>query len=342
MADAPPLISVIVPIRNEREHIAAAIASLRAQRREGFELELLLVDGDSDDGTTDIVAAIATEEPEVRLLHNPQRRTPFAMNIGLHAARGELVAILGAHAEYDPDYLATCLRELEARQVTGVSGRVVAVPLGPRPADRLNCWTISHRFGSSGRSFRTLPEGEVDTLPYPLFRKPPLLELGGYDEHLLRNQDNDMNQRLRDAGHRLYLTHATSARYRFRPGLRGLLRYADTGGRWNAVSLRRSPRSMKPHHLAPAALPAAALLAPPAGLVLRYGAGFPSSLAWPLAIVPLLLHLAIGSIAAVGEVVRHRSALALLLPLWFLLFHLAYGWGLLRGLAVGGRPPAET
>lgn len=341
MAGDVPLISVIVPIRNERLHITEAIASLRTQRRDGFAVEFLLVDGDSDDGTTELIATIAEHEPDVRLLHNPQRRTPFAMNIGLRAARGDLVAILGAHATYDPDYLAVCLRELRQREVTGVSGRVVPVPASERPADLLNCWTISHRFGSSGRSFRTLPEGDVDSLPYPLFRKAPLLEIGGYDERLLRNQDNDLNQRLRDAGHRLWLTHATGARYRFRPGLRGLLRYADTGGRWNAVSMRISPRSMKPHHLAPAALIAAFILTVPLGMTLHLKLDWHPGAAWVTATIPISLHLGIGIAAALIEANRLRNLLNLALPAWFLLFHLAYGWGLLRGLCALGRPPRD-
>lgn len=339
MEHAEPLVSVIVPIRNERDHVRHTVESLRRQERRGFELELLLIDGDSDDGTTGIIAQWAREEPWIRPLSNPHRRTPFAMNIGLRAARGDYVAVLGAHARYDDDYLAVCLEELRARGVTGVSGRVLVEPRSSAATDLLNCWAISSPFGSSRRSFRTMPEGDADTLPYPVFAKAPLLELGGYDERLLRNQDNDLNQRLRDAGHRLYLTHATSAHYSFRPGLSGLLRYADTNGRWNAVSLRVSPRSMRPHHLAPGALTGAVLLAPAVALGLAHLAQWDPLAAWLTACAPALLHLVIGTLCSVFETLRRRRLLALALPLWFLLFHLAYGWGLLRGLATFGRPP---
>src|SRR5207245_11720416 len=114
------------------------------------------------------------------------------------------------------------------------------VPAVYHRAAQLHAVTLSSPISSSGRSLRTARQGFADTIPYPVFRRQPLVELGGYNERLARNQDNDMNQRLRAAGHRLYLTWRTSCRYRAQPGPRELMRYACRNGYWNFLTDRKS------------------------------------------------------------------------------------------------------
>jgi len=121
-----------MPEFNERESIEQCLRSVLSQDSNGFELEVLVIDGNSTDGTIELASNIAAGDGRVRLLHNPDRKTPFAFNVGLRAARGEYVCILGAHSVYPPDYISVCLQELQRHGAVGCSGRVMTSPANDR------------------------------------------------------------------------------------------------------------------------------------------------------------------------------------------------------------------
>src|SRR5262249_41492115 len=98
-----PCVSVVMPVRNEGRFIEATLRSLRMQKTPGFHLEILVVDGMSDDDTRQKVASLASKDKRIKLISNPARYTPAALNLGIRAAAGEYVCILGAHASYDLD-----------------------------------------------------------------------------------------------------------------------------------------------------------------------------------------------------------------------------------------------
>jgi len=119
------LVSVILPVYNEAAHIEEVVLSILNQSHPNFDLEIVVIDGKSTDGTLDKLQRIADSNPAVRLLVNERRKTPFAFNMGLTYARGEYACIFGAHTAYDPDYIYTCLQELKARDAVGCGGRVI-------------------------------------------------------------------------------------------------------------------------------------------------------------------------------------------------------------------------
>src|SRR5262245_50267838 len=123
-----PLVSAIMAVRNERRHIENAIASLQRQKTSGWEIEIIVVDGNSSDGTDDLIQRIASSDPRVKLVVNKQKKTPFAFNLGIQTARGEYICILGAHTTYAQDYIATCLEELKLHGAAGCSGRLITRP----------------------------------------------------------------------------------------------------------------------------------------------------------------------------------------------------------------------
>ncbi|HLW51633.1 MAG TPA: glycosyltransferase family 2 protein [Candidatus Angelobacter sp.] len=324
-------VSVVMPVFNEASFIESALKSLQAQNSDGFELEILVIDGMSEDGTQDKVRTLASRDPRIKLLSNPSRHTPAALNIGLRAAAGEYVCIMGAHAAYDPDYVSVCLEELRAHQAVGCSGKVVTAPANKSMQARLVAWASGHPFASSTRSVRTQPEGYADTVAFPVMRKQPLLDTGGYNEKLVRNQDNDMNQRLRAQGCKLYVTGKTQCRYHARPDVGSFLRYAFLNGLWNAFSLRENRESMGLRHLAPLAFVAVLviLLALQVGAVLA-GIGTVLPL---LALAGILaVHLSVGTLAGLQTSWRQRTPAALSLAPLILGFHCAYGLGTMRGL----------
>ena len=338
-----PLVSVILPTFNEARHIESALRSLLSQKHTDFELEILVVDGDSSDETVARIVPFLSDT-RVKLLRNPARSAPAAFNIGLRVAAGEYVCILGAHSTYASDYIETCYRELLLHDAAGCSGRVITIPANETPSARLAAWCLGHAFASSPKSVRTQDCGFVDTIPYPVFRKSALLDVGGYNEQLVRNQDNDMNHRLQSAGHKLYLTAKTCATYVARPNVKKLWEYAYRSGKWNAYTIGINASCMRLRHVAPLgflsivlALAALSLLAP----LTNHAATIPLT----LLIMLFGTHLAFGSTAAAQICCRERSFVPLLLPWVILGFHLAYGLGTLVGsfsLVRGAYPAANT
>lgn len=159
-----PLVSAIMAVRNEVRHIQTAIDSLLKQQTSGWEMEIIIVDGNSSDGTEEVVERIARGDSRVRLVINNQKKTPYAFNLGIQSARGEYICILGAHTSYAPDYIATCLEELKLHGAVGCSGRLITRPGGDGLQARLVAWTLAHPFGTSARSMRT--RGQAMRIPF--------------------------------------------------------------------------------------------------------------------------------------------------------------------------------
>ena len=322
-----PLVSIVLAVRNEKNYIERALTSLQLQDTSNFELEILVIDGKSSDGTVSIVQRIATQDPRIRLIVNERQKTPAAFNLGIREARGEFVGIFGSHAEYDLDYVRTCLQELLERGVTACGGLVEMRPANGSLQAKLIAWALGHPFGTSSKSFRTRGEGYADSVNFPLMIKNAVIEIGGYDELLDRNQDNDLNQRLRARGHKLFLTGKTKCRHFGKATLPALFQYAFRMGSWNVISFRRNKRSMSLRHFVPFLFLMAILLS--TGLLIAYERLSASVfLTLPLLVI-CGTHLLIGALASVQVSYRERNVGALLLPFVFLALHLSYGSGTL-------------
>lgn len=331
-----PLVSVILAVRNERTHIEDALLSLMQQDTPGFDLEIVVLDGKSSDGTREVVRRMAEVDARIRVVVNEQQKTPFAFNLGLQKSRGDYVCILGAHAVYDRNYVSTCLAELKRTGAVACGGLVETVPSNNDLQARLVAWVLGHSFGSSTKSFRTRGEGFCDGVNFPLMVKSAVIEVGGYDEQLVRNQDNDMNQRLRARGHRFFITGKTSCRYFVKTTLGSLFQSSFRSGLWNAFSFRKNRQCMRLRHFVPfcfVSLTALsfAVLVTTLWLPERYGR---------FLVLPLLFtlgaHVICGTIASILIAVRERSSAALILPIVFLGFHVSYGMGTLLGFCRRG------
>jgi len=237
---------------------------------------------------------------------------------------------MGAHASYDSDYIATCLQELIAHDAAGCSGKIETAPADSSLQARLVAWAAAHPFASSARSVRTQPEGYADTVPFPVMRKQALLDAGGYNARLIRNQDNDMNQRLRALGFKLYVTAKTRCRYYPRPNIRSFLKHAFSSGVWNALSLRENPAALGLRHFVPVAFVTALLVLAALVSAGEFAGAYSRDAAVVLAVM-LASHLGIGTVAIqIG--LREKTAAALWLAPLILAFHGTYGLGTLRGL----------
>jgi glycosyltransferase involved in cell wall biosynthesis len=244
-------VSVIVPCRNEEEHIAGSLRSILAQEGLSDDFEVIVVDGMSQDGTRRILSQIAAQTRQVRIIDNGSQRTPCAMNKGIEAARGRYVAILGAHAEYAPDYLRTCLDLLrEHPEVCCVGGPIQSV--GRSPFGRAVASVMAHPVGvGNARHRHPAYEGYAEGACYPVFRREVFDKVGLYDEALMRNQDDELNYRLAKHGEKVFISPRAQCRYFVRETPSGLFRQYFDYGYWRLAVLRKHKRPASLRQLIP-------------------------------------------------------------------------------------------
>ena len=211
-----PCASVVIPCLNEAAHIEACLDSLAIQNGVESGFEVLVVDGGSKDGTLEILKRRALADSGLRVLDNPDRITPVAMNMGIKEALADVVIILGAHAEVAPDFVRRNLEVLRAHPESGCVGGVVEQVHGDELSRRIGL-ALSSPFGVGDARFRTGGvAGHVDTVAFGAYRKSVLEELGGFDAALVRNQDDELNFRLTETGWRIWFDSRIRSTYHAR------------------------------------------------------------------------------------------------------------------------------
>ncbi len=322
-----PPVSVLVPCRNEREHLRACLDSLLLGTWPHDRLEILVLDGDSDDGTQAVATEYAQRYTCVRVLTNRNRTAPAALNLGLQHATGEIIVRADAHATYPRDYLARLVRLLESTGAENVGPRLDTVPASRTAVARAIARALSHPFGVGNSHFRVSAGAPrwVDTVPFGCFRRQLFARLGGFDETLVRNQDDEFNARIRRAGGRILLDPRIVVRYVARATLRQLARMAFQYGLYKPLVVKRIGAVTSWRQLAPAAF-VASLLATTLG-------GAVAPLLWSGALAIGGAHLALSAAAALPVLRRDGLPVALALVAAFGVLHLSYGWGYLVGIA---------
>ena len=319
-----PLISVIVICRNEEGYIENCLQGICAQKGVTEPIEILVVDGMSSDGTREILAAWRARDPRVKLVDNPRQIVPTGLNEGIARARGEFIAIVSAHAEYAHDYLSECLRIQRESGADNVGGPAQAV--GRTRLQQAIALAFNSPYSSGGARWHDLQyAGYVDTTSTGFYRRSKLIDIGLYDEELVRNQDDELNLRLTRSGGRIYQSPTIRYRYYPRDSLGKLFRQYFQYGYWKVrvIQKHRVPASIR--HV----VPVAALLLTLALAI----AGFWSRPAWTLLLTLAALYL-IGLLVATALVCHKNSAwrLAPVLPAAFFCCHAGYGTGFLAGL----------
>lgn len=296
-------VSVIVPCRNEEGTIGLLLQALLAQTWPAEEMEVVLADGMSEDGTRAEVERFMTAHPrlEVRIVDNPRRNIPAALNIALAAARHPYIVRLDAHCVPQPDYVERSIVALQAGLAENVGGVWDIQPRNPSWQARSIAAAAANPVGVGDALYRfTREPAYVDTVPFGAFRTDYLRELGGYDETLLSNEDYELNQRIRLGGGRIWLDPAIRSVYYARPTLRSLavqyLRY----GRWKARMLLRYPKTLRWRQALPPLFVA--------GLVLLAIAALFLPLARFLLLITLVLYSSALAAAAVPQALRLRDA----------------------------------
>lgn len=327
MADLP-FVTVMIPMRNEAGHIGKCVESILAQNYPADRMEVLVVDGRSDDDSRAVVEEIARRDPRVRLLDNPARIVPGALNVAIRAARGEVIARVDAHTDFDPDYLREGVAALERSGADNVGGPMIARGGGPI-GDAVEMATSSP-FGIGAYFHFGTEDRFVDTVYLGMWRREVFRKVGLFDEELVRNQDDEFNYRTRKLGGTIFLTPRMRSSYQNRQSLRLLARQFYQYGLWKVRVCQKHPKQMSARHFVPPAFVLALLGTPP--------------LLW---LAPALGKLGLLAIAAYLGLIAYASLRAAQkagegrqkqwLPLVFAIIHVAWGLGFLVGLVRFGR-----
>jgi succinoglycan biosynthesis protein ExoA len=329
--EALPAVTLIVPARNEEAHLADCLAAIAAQDYPAERLEVLVVDGGSQDGTLAAARRWTDSDPRFRLLGNPRGKVAAGLNVGIAAARGEILLRVDAHTLPAPDYVRRCVETLAATGADNAGGPMA--PAGDTPVGRAVALAMGSRFGVGTARFRfARAVEEVDTVYLGAFPRRVLERVGPFNEELDRNQDYEMNYRIRRSGGRIVVDPRIRSVYRTRRTLAEVREQYAGYGFWKAQMLRRHPASLRPRQLAAPALVVGLLLAGAASLAALLLPQLPRALALAL---PALA----GAYLAAALAVSVRLSIAgrdlrLLPPLLAVLptLHLAWGCGFLAGL----------
>ncbi len=306
-----------MPVRNEERHLRAAVEAILAQGYPG-PFEVCLAVAPSDDRTAELAAELAAAHPEVRVVPNPSGRTPAGLNAAIRATTGEVVVRVDGHAALSPGYVRRAVETLRRTGAVNVGG--VQRAEGTTPFEQAVAVAMGSRFGMGGARFHTGGgEGPVDTVYLGVFRRDALEQVGLYDEQLVRNQDYELNVRLRQAGGVVWFDPGLWVTYRPRSTWLGLARQYFEYGTWKRRVLRMHPRSIRPRQLAPplavVALGASMVAAP------RRRSAVVVPVAYALAVVGVSVRL--------GRRVGLTARLLVVFPT----MHLAWGLGFLVGRA---------
>ena len=319
-----PLVSIIVPCLNEQATIRLLLDAVRAQTYPTDQMEVIIADGQSRDGTRAEIAAFQQAHPEltVRLVENPLRIIPAGLNRALEAARGQYVVRLDAHSAPANDYVANCVADLQAGRGENVGGVWEIRPRGSGPVQRAIAIAAAHRFGVGDALYRyTTQPGYVDTIPFGAFRREVFDRYGLFDETLLTNEDYEFNARLRQNGGRIWLNPRIRSTYFARSSLAALASQYGRYGYWKFRMLRRYPHTLRWRQALPPVF------------VLSLALLLLGSLAWPVARILLaaeiLVYFLILILASISAARREKDGrLLFLIPAAIAVMHICWGAGL--------------
>jgi len=306
-----PTVSVVVPVLNEAAHLEAAVTAILAQDYP-LPFDVCLAIGPSTDATDEVAAELVRRHERVSIVANPSGRTPAALNRAIAATHGEVVVRVDGHAALSPGYIRHAVETMLRTGAVNVGGVQHAV--GRTPFQEAVAAAMTSVAGTGGARFHVGgSEGPVDTVYLGVFRRTALEAVGCYDERLIRNQDYELNIRLRAAGGTIWFDPRLWVEYLPRPSVRTLARQYLQYGRWKRAVLRLHPSSMKLRQAAPVAV--------------TLGVGLGLALA-PVATVTLAVPAAYAVLVAVAAVAADRRR-APLVALALVTMHLSWGIGFL-------------
>lgn len=340
--DAParpaPLISVLVPVRNEGQFITATLRQVLDQHYDPERFEVIVADGQSTDDTRDRVVELQAEYGNLHLIHNPGRWSSAGRNAALEASRGDVIVIVDGHCEIDNKYYLADLADAFTRTGAACVGR-------PQPLDVTQASALqravaacrSSRLGHHPASFiYSSEERYVKASSVAVAYRREVFDLfGPFDESFDACEDVEFNHRLDAAGLRCWFTPRVQVRYQPRGTLPGLFRQMVRYGRGRVRLARKHRETFSFPGFVPAFFTLGLLTGPLLGLVSFW------LMAAYLGVVGLYLVLVLGTSLQLG-IRQHDVRVACWAPLVFLAVHIGAGTGILLETLRRGRPPRRA
>jgi glycosyltransferase involved in cell wall biosynthesis len=335
-APTAPRVTVIVPCRNEARYIGPCLDSILASAYPADAIEVLVVDGHSSDKTRTIVADYSAKHPQIRLLDNPKRIVPTALNLGIRAASGDVIVRMDAHVVYPPEYIPRLVAALAETGADNVGGCMITLPADGTAVSQAIAIALAHPFGVGNSAFRIGARAArtVDTVPFGCFPRSVFQRVGLFDEQMIRNQDDEFNNRILRRGGKIVLLPDIVCYYYARGSFSQVGRMFYQYGAFKPLVARKTGRFMTLRQLVPAAF------------VGGLGAAVLTALIWPPALVlgaAIVAAYACSVLFCAARVARsHGIRCAVAIAAAFPVVHFSYGSGFLRGLwsgLIGRRTP---
>jgi len=314
-------VAVVLPLRNEGDHLEQTLESVLKQTFPSERIEILAVDGKSTDGTLEILKRYQEDHPNIRILANPGRYAASGLNVGVKNSTAEVVLRVDGHCNLAEDYMQGCVDLLIETRAGNVGGLVRAK--GDGITGSAVGSMMRSRFGMGNGHFHYMEKrAYVDTVFLGAFPRNVLEEVGGYDEDLQHNQDDELNYRIRMAGYGVLLSPDIISTYAPRESFRKLARQFYRYGYWKVRVIEKHPGSIQLRHLVPPAFVLGSLLSLLACIGRRE-----KRFLFPLALYACLNLGATASRSRTSP--RPAPSLAVVFPT----IHMSYGLGFLMGLA---------
>jgi glycosyltransferase involved in cell wall biosynthesis len=322
-----PFISVIIPCRNEEGYIGTVIRNIQEQDYSSDKMEIIVIDGESDDGTLVEIKELAEGDSRIQILSNPRRIVPTALNLGIKKSRGEIIVRMDAHCEYPSNYISYLVENLQKLNADNVGVAMRAFPRNKSLKAYAISKAISSPFGvgdSHHRTGTTKPV-EMDSVPFGCYWRKAFDEIGFFDEELVRNQDDEFNARLGKNGGKIILLPDIEIKYLARDTFRKIARMFYYYGLFKPLVNKKvgSPATIR-QFVPPLFLLSLITLVIISIINFQWGLWFGAFTLLPY----IFLNLLVSSITAIKS--GRAGILFYLFPLFFLI-HISYGWGYLRG-----------
>lgn len=321
------MLTVICPIYNEEKYIAKCIESIMQQDYPKEKLEVLFVDGMSKDRTREIINSYLPKCPYIRLLDNPMKIVPYAMNKGISEAKGDVIIRIDAHTLYEKNYFSALVKRLYELGADNVGAVCKTDVLNKNSKTLAIREVLSNRFGVGNSVFRTGIDRimEVDTVPFGCWRKEVFEKYGLYDIRLVRNQDIELNKRILRGGGKIFIVPDTYCTYLARETFSGLAKNNFSNGKWNILTVYFTKQfdSLSLRHFIPLIFILSLII--PSLLSIVY---LPFVILSLLSLIAYLL--LIGGISLKLCFSKKLNFFYLLTS--FIVLHVSYGWGSLVGL----------
>jgi glycosyltransferase involved in cell wall biosynthesis len=312
-----PLVTVIIPCRNELDYIEDSVTSILNQKDVPGDIEIIVTDGMSDDGTREKLKKLQLESPNLKVIDNIKKTTPFALNLGVKEAYGDFVCIMGAHSKYKDNYLSNSIKLMEKYpDASCVGGPIISE--GKNDFGKAVARAMSSSIGVGDAKHRFPDyEGYAEMACFPVFRKEVFSQIGLYDESLVRNQDDEFCSRLTSKGGKIFISPSVKSVYYVRDTPSKLFNQYFYYGLYKPLALNKVKAKIIFRHFVPF-------------IFVLYLISLPLAYIFPSWLLPIIIYFLIISWNALISRLNVNSKIYLFLI--YPIIHIAYGIGFIFGM----------